>query len=107
GEKGFYLESRARKYAFQFDSIFRQKAEYEITLPKEYAVDDVPDPVKVDLGFASYESKVEVNGSKIRYSREFVRKDVLIPADHTEDMRKLLGVIGADETAVVILKKTP
>jgi hypothetical protein len=47
-----------------------------------------------------------VQGSKIRYSREFVRKDVLIPAAQTDDVRKLLGVIGADEAAVVVLKRS-
>jgi len=107
GEKGFFLERKPRKYAFQFESTTREVDEYEINLPKDYTVDDVPDPVKVDMGFARYESKVEVKGSTIRYSREFVRKDVLIPADHIEEVRKLLGVIGADETAVVILKKAP
>jgi Domain of Unknown Function with PDB structure (DUF3857)/Transglutaminase-like superfamily len=105
GEKGFFLERKPRKYPFQFESTTREVDDYEIELPKEYAVDDVPDPVKVDVGFARYESKVEVTGSKIRYSREFVRKDVLVPADHTDDVRKLLGVIGADEAAVVVLKR--
>jgi hypothetical protein len=106
GEKGFGLERKPRKYPFQFESTTREVDEYEIELPQEYAVDDVPDPVKVDMGFARYESKVEVQGSKIRYSREFVRKDVLIPAAQTDDVRKLLGVIGADEAAVVVLKRS-
>jgi hypothetical protein len=105
GEKGFFLERKTRKYPFQFESTTREVDEYEIELPKEYAVDDVPDPVKVDMGFATYESKVEVKGSTIRYSREFVRKDVLIPPENTEEVRKLLGVIGADEAAVVVLKR--
>jgi hypothetical protein len=61
--------------------------------------------VKVDLGFASYESRVEVEGSKVRYSREFVRREVLVGAEKTEELRKLLGIIGADEAAVVVLKK--
>jgi len=105
GEKGFFLERKPRKYPFQFESTTREVDEYEIELPKEYSVDDVPDPVKVDMGFASYQSRVEVKGSTLRYSREFVRKDVLIPAEHTDDVRKLLGVIGADEAAVVVLKR--
>jgi hypothetical protein len=68
-------------------------------------VDDVPDPVKVDMGFAMYQSKVEVVGSKLRYSREFVQRNVLIPPDRTEDLRKLEGIIGADEVAAVVLKR--
>jgi Domain of Unknown Function with PDB structure (DUF3857)/Transglutaminase-like superfamily len=107
GEKGFYLDRKPRRYPFQFESTTREVDDYDIELPKEYAIDDIPDPVNVDVGFASYQSKVSVTGSKIHYRREFIRKDVLIPADHTDDVRKLLGVIGADETAVVILKRTP
>jgi hypothetical protein len=107
GEKGFVLERKARQYPFQFERTSRETDTFEIELPKEYAVEDVPDPVQVDAGFASYQSKVEVEGSKVRYSREFVRRDVWIGPEHTEDLRKFLGVIGADEAAVVVLKRTP
>ena len=65
----------------------------------------MPEPAQLDVGFARYESRVEAQGSKIRYSREFVRKDVLIPAEQTDAVRKLLGVIGSDEAATVVLRK--
>src|SRR5437667_10214253 len=56
-------------------------------------------------GFAMYQSKVEVIGSKLRYSREFVRRKVLIQPDRTEDLRELQGIIGADQVAAVVLKR--
>ena len=105
GEKSFALERKTRQYPFQFERTSREMDTFEIELPKEYAVEDVPDPVKVDAGFASYQSKVEVDGSKVRYSREFVRRDVLIGPEHTEELRKFLGTIGADEAGVVVLKR--
>jgi len=107
GEKSFALERKPRQYPFQFERASRETDTFEIELPKEYAIEDIPDPVKVDAGFASYESKVEVNGSKVRYWREFVRRDVLIGPERTEELRKFLGTIGADEAAVVVLKRTP
>ena len=107
GEKGFALERKARQYPFQFERASRETDTFEIELPKEYSVEDVPDPVKVDAGFASYESKIEVQGLKLRYSREFVRRDVFIGPERTEELRKFLGTIGADEAAVVVLKRTP
>ena len=107
GEKSFALERKPRQYPFQFDRTSRETDTFEIELPKEYVVEDVPDPVKVDAGFASYRSKVEVEGSKVRYSREFVRRDVLIGPEHTEELRKFLGTIGADEAAMVVLKRAP
>jgi hypothetical protein len=105
GEKSIPLERKPRHFPFQFEGTSRETDMYEIDLPKEYVVDDVPDPVKVDMGFAMYQSKVEVIGSTLRYSREFVRRNVLIQPDRTEDLRKLEGIIGADEVAAVVLKR--
>lgn len=105
GEKSFALERKPRLYPFQFERTSRETDVFEIELPKEYSVEDVPDPVKVDAGFATYQSKVEVEGSKLRYSREFVRRDVLISPERTEEFRKFLGTIGSDEAAVVVLKR--
>jgi hypothetical protein len=107
GEKSFALERKPRQYPYQFESKSRETDTFEIELPKEYAVEDVPDPVKVDAGFASYQSKIEVEGSKLRYTREFVRRDVLIGPEHSEELRKFMGTIAADEAAVVVLKRTP
>jgi Domain of Unknown Function with PDB structure (DUF3857)/Transglutaminase-like superfamily len=105
GEKSFALEKKPRHYPFQFDEASRETDTFEIDLPKDYVVDDVPDPVKVDAGFASYESKIVVEGSKLRYWREFVRRDVLVGPERTEDLRKFLATIGGDEAAVVVLKR--
>jgi hypothetical protein len=67
----------------------------------------VPEPVKVDMGFATYQSKIEVTGTKLRYSREFVRKAVLLKPDQTEALRRMQGIIGADENVAVVLKRAP
>jgi hypothetical protein len=107
GEKSFALERKTRQYPFQFGRTSRETDTFEIELPKEYVVEDIPDPVKVDAGFASYQSKIEVAGSKVHYSREFIRRDVLIGPEHTDELRKFLGTIGADEAAVVVLKRAP
>jgi len=104
GEKGFPLERKPRHYPFQFASAARETDAFEIELPTGYVVDDVPDPVKIDAKFATYQSKVEVAGSTLKYSREYIRRDVLIPPEQTEQLRKFLGVIGSDEASVVILK---
>ena len=107
GEKTFALERKPRQHPYQFERTSRETDSFEIELPKGYTVDDVPDPIKLNAGFASYQSKIEVQGSKVRYWREFVRNDVLIGPEHTEELRKFLGTIGADEAAVVVLKRTP
>jgi len=59
------------------------------------------------MGFATYESKIEITGTKLRYSREFVRREVLLKPDQTEALRKMQGIIGADESVAVVLKRVP
>ena len=107
GEKGMALERKPRKFPFQFEDTTRETDVFDFDLPPGYVVDDTPEPVKVDMGFASYESKIEVKDNKLRYSREFVRREVLLKPDQTDELRKLQGIIGADESAAVVLKRVP
>jgi transglutaminase-like putative cysteine protease len=109
GEKSAYVEQerRPRRYPIELRRTSRETDTYEIEIPQDYKVDDVPDPVKIDVGFASYQSKVEVEGTKIRYWREYVVRDLSVNADHIADWRKLQGVIGSDEASAVVLKRTP
>jgi Domain of Unknown Function with PDB structure (DUF3857)/Transglutaminase-like superfamily len=105
GEKGVPLEHKPRHFPYQFEDTSRETDTYEFDLPSNYVVDDVPAPVNVDMGFAAYHSKIEVMGARLRYSREFVRRDVLIPSNRTDDLHKLQGIIGADENNAVVLKR--
>jgi len=106
GEKSLSLDRKPRHYPFQFEDTSRETDVYEFELPKEYTVDDVPEPVNVDMGFAAYHSKVEVAGNKVRYSREFIRREVLLKPERVEELRKMQGIIGADENAAVVLKRS-
>jgi len=107
GVKGFALELKPRHYPFQFLDTSKETDTYEIEIPQGYVVDDVPDPVHLDMGFATYQSKVEVVSSTVRYTREFVRQTDFLATDRTDDLRTFLGTIGADESAVVVLKRAP
>ncbi len=108
GKKSFDFDHRKpRQYSVVFDGTSKETDVYEIELPPGYAVDDLPEPAKADFGFASYQSKIEVTGSKLRYSREYTRRNVEIGPERMTDLRKFEGLIGADETASVVLKKIP
>ena len=108
GEKSFDLDHRKpRQHPVAFDGTSKETDVYEIELPSGYAVDDLPEATKIDVGFASYQSKFEVTGSKLRYSREYTRRNVQIGPERMADLRKFEGAIGADEMAAVVLKKTP
>lgn len=107
GESSAYVEHKARHYPIELEQTAREVDTYEIEIPKGYAVDDVPDPAKIDVGFASYQSKIDVDGSKLRYWREYIVRDLSVPPEKFDDWVKLQGVIGADESAAVVLKRTP
>ena len=70
-------------------------------------VDELPPPVDVDMGFASYQSRSEVTGTRLRYSREYVVRDLHVAPERLADLRKFEGTIGADEMAAVVLTHEP
>lgn len=106
GDDSYYVEHKPRHYPIELRRTGRVRDVYEIELPAGYVVDDIPDPVKIDVGFASYQSKVDVESGKLRYTREYVVRDLTIPPEKYADWTKLEGIIGADEAAVAILKRS-
>jgi transglutaminase-like putative cysteine protease len=107
GEESSPVEHKPRHYSVEMEQTAKETDVYEIEIPPGYTVDDVPDPVKIDVGFASYQSKIEVEGSKLRYWREYLVRDLSVPPEKFQDWVKLQGAIGADETAAVVLKRAP
>ncbi len=106
-EKSSYIEHKPRRYPIELQQTTRQTDSFEIEIPKEYRVDDLPNPTKIDVGFASYQSKIESEGNKLRYWREYVVRDLSVPPEKFDDWAKLQGAIGADENAAVVLKRVP
>jgi hypothetical protein len=78
---------------------------YDIALPPGYIVDETPDPIDVDVDFASYHSTITAKNNLLRYEREYVVRQVEIPADKAASFRKLEGAILADEKGTAVLKR--
>lgn len=94
-----------RKFPVEFDGPVLDGDSFEITIPAGYTVDDMPSPVDVDYGFASYHSKTEVKGNVIDYTRTFEIKELTVPLDKIPDLRKFYRLVAADERNTVVLKK--
>ena len=105
GEKALDLDWSKRKLPVHLSGPTSEKDIFEIQLPTGYTVDDLPDPKTVDVGFASYTSKIEAKGSTIRYSREYVVKEPYVGIDKLSDLHKLENAIYDDESATAVLKK--
>jgi hypothetical protein len=67
-------------------------------------VDDLPPAVDVDYGFASYHSKTEVSGNTLRYARAFEIKELIVPMDKMDDLKKFYRIIASDERNTAVLK---
>jgi len=102
-QKSFEVETKPRHYAIVLGGVSDETDTYEITLPAGYKVDDVPDPVNVDMKFASYKSKVDVTGGKVRYWRQLIVRAERVSPEDVPDLRKFEGIVGADEMSAVVL----
>src|SRR4029077_18509155 len=93
-----------RKYPVEFGGSSRDTDTFEITLPAGYEVDALPPPVNADYSFASYHSKTEVNGNTLKYTRTFEVKELSVPLNKVEDLKKLYRIIAGDERNTAVLK---
>ena len=93
-----------RQYPVVFDGPSQDTDTFEITIPAGYEVDDLPQPVNAEYGFASYHSKAEVNGNVLRYARTFEVKDPSVPLSKLDDLKILYRIIASDERNTAVLK---
>jgi len=100
------LETKeARQHSVEFEGPERDTDVFEIELPAGYQVDDLPPPVSLDDGFASYQSKTEVAGRTLRYTRTFEIKNLSVPVGEAEKLREFYRVIADDERNSAVLKR--
>ncbi|MGA7316637.1 MAG: transglutaminase domain-containing protein, partial [Silvibacterium sp.] len=99
------LNDKPRKYPIQFDVLGEWKDDFEVRIPAGYTIDEVPDPVSVDAGFASYRSEVKINGNTLHYSREYVLKKLDLDPDQYSALKKFEAEVNTDENRSTVLKK--
>jgi hypothetical protein len=105
GSEGLYADQKKRRVPINLDETMEEHDDYAIELPPGYSVDEIPNPIKLDLGFASYESSSTVKDNVLHYTRTYTVREVTLPADKYPDIQRLAGVIGADEQNSAVLKK--
>jgi hypothetical protein len=105
GDYGPSPDRKPRLVPIDLGETMQATDEFSIELPKGYVVDEMPDPVKLDLGFAAYQSAIELKGDTLHYTRTYTVRQVTLPADRYPDVQKLAGAIAADEQSSAVLKK--
>lgn len=105
GSDGARLPDGPRKYPVELQAAEDRRDTYSVKIPNGYHVDELPDPVDIDMKFASYRSRVTVEGDVLRYSREYKVKKLEVDADNCAELRKFEGEIYTDENRDAVLKK--
>jgi hypothetical protein len=99
------VDRKPRHVEIDLEQTMQGTDEYDIELPQGYVVDELPDPVKIDVGFASYVSSTELRGRVLHYSRTYTVRQVTVPATKYEAVQQLAAAIAADEGSQAILKR--
>ncbi len=99
------LDHKTRNYPISFPELGTWRDSISIAMPPGYTVEDLPDPVHVNLGFADYSSKVEAAGGVLHYTRKYVVKKLTLPASDFAKLRRLEAAIASDESDTVVLRK--
>ena len=105
GTEDLRPDRHERHIPVDFSETLQAQDDFTIELPAGYTAEELPDPVKLDLGFAAYESKTTLEGNSLHFARTYTVRQVTLPADRYADVQKLAGVIAYDEGNRAILKK--
>jgi transglutaminase-like putative cysteine protease len=96
---------KPRVYPIDLGETGTWRDSIDVALPSDYAVDDMPAAVDLDVGFARYRSEVKASGGVLHYSREYVVRELDLAPEKSADVDKLMRVITADENSSAVLKK--
>jgi len=105
GSHALPFDDKPRIYPIDLNATGRWRDTFDIALPPGYIVDETPDPVDLDLGFASYRSSVSAKGNTLHYEREYLVRQVQIPAAKSADFHRLENAILADEKGAAVIKR--
>jgi len=99
------FDDKPRTVSIDLNSTGRWHDSFDIALPAGYVVDETPDPIDVDVDFASYHSTVTGKDNHLHYERDYVVRQVEIGADKAAAFRRLESAILTDEKGTAVLKK--
>jgi hypothetical protein len=105
GSENLTTDRKPRLVPFDLEQTMQEKDDFTIQLPEGYTLDEMPDPVKLDMGFASYESSTKLDGNALHYTRTYTVREVTLPANRAADLQKFVDTIAADEQNRAVLKK--
>ena len=99
-----FAQDKPREYPIEFEEATRQDDVFDIAIPAGYVVDDSQEPLALKCDFATYNSKVVVNGNVLHYTRTLQITNVIVPKDKLGDVKDFFQKVAADQQMFVALK---
>jgi transglutaminase-like putative cysteine protease len=99
------FDDKSRKVPIDLSATGSWQDSFDIMLPPGYILDETPDPVDIDVEFASYHSKITANGNQLHYERNYVVRQVEVPPGKAAAFLSLEGAILSDEKGTAILRE--
>jgi hypothetical protein len=93
----------ARRQPIEFARPQQDIDTFEIQLPPNVSVDELPPPVNLDYSFAAYHSRTELAGHTLRYTRTIEIKELSLPASRAAQLKTFYDAIATDETQTAVL----
>ncbi len=98
---------RQRLYPLALGLEEAVREEYTIQLPPGLVADDLPDPVKLQSPFATFENAVTLKDGALHYKRELVIRKLEVPANQYAEYVDFFSKVGNAERAEAVLKPSP
>ena len=105
GDDTLPFDDKPRTLPIDLQATGRWHDSFDIQLPPGYVVDELPGPVALDMDFASYHATTSVKGNTLHYEREYIVRQVELPASRAADFRKFEGTVLEDQQQAAVLKK--
>jgi hypothetical protein len=97
-----YLTEPTRYNPIEIDGR-SMKETVSFTLPEGFAVDELPDPVNLEAPFGTYWTKYEVEGNRLKFSRELRMSRMTLPVDKYAVAKEFFSKMREAEQAPVVL----
>jgi hypothetical protein len=81
------LEGKARKQPVVSSHTASESDVFDISVPSEYAIDDLPLPVSYESPFATYKSELRASEHVLHHARTYELRDVRVPVERMEDLK--------------------
>ncbi len=106
GREALMVDSHKRELPIDLGETRQVHDDFTIALPAGYTVDELPTPIKLDLGFASYQSQTTLENNTLHYSRTYTVRELVLPASRYPEVQKLARTINGDEQGSAVLKRS-